>query len=77
MQRMKYVYPVDENGVKKTIADIPKNLTDLKDDPYRSLAGFARNAGAFLKVWTPFAELKWANYFRTRITKTDATRNFD
>ena len=40
----------------------------LLDDPYRSLAGYVRNAGGFDKTPTAFAEFLWADFFRTRVT---------
>eukprot|EP00798_Chlamydomonas_sp_ICE-L_P005795 gene5795-6076_t len=50
------------------IERLPSSLTDMKDDPYRSLAGLVRKAGGYEKKWAPFAEFKWANYFRTRVS---------
>lgn len=38
------------------------SLCSLVDDPYRSLPGLARKAGAYDKVDVPFTEFKWANY---------------
>ena len=74
---MNYVYPYDENGKKREIGEIPDSLTKMKDDPYRALAGFARNEGAFKKDWTPFAEFKWADYFRKLIPKELVEKDFD
>ncbi len=59
MQDMKYVHPHDAEGKKRPLNEIPENLSELQDDPYRSLAGFARKADAFKKVKTPFAEFQW------------------
>jgi hypothetical protein len=39
----------------------------LLDDPYRSLAGYVRDAGAYEKTPTAFAEFLWADFFRPRI----------
>jgi len=77
MQEMNYVYPYDADGKKRAVADIPDSLTKMQDDPYRALAGFARNEGAFKKDWTPFAEFKWADYFRKLIPKADVEKDFD
>lgn len=57
-------HPYDENGNRLTFADIPKVVTDLRNDPYRSLAGFVRTAGGYAKDTTPFTEFLWADYFR-------------
>lgn len=61
------VYPFDENGIRRDFARIPGDFQELKDDPYRSLAGSVRNAGGFKKDTTPFAEFKWADFFRKEI----------
>lgn len=77
MEDMHYVYPYDADGIKRSVDDIPDTLTEMQDDPYRALAGFARNDGAFKKDWTPFAEFKWADYFRALIPKALVEKDFD
>lgn len=77
MEEMNYVYPYDADGKKRAVGEIPDTLTKMQDDPYRALAGFARNEGAFKKDWTPFAEFKWADYFRKLIPKADVDKDFD
>jgi hypothetical protein len=67
MVELKFVHPNDATGKEKSVNSIPKSLTALKDDPYRSLAGFVREEGGFAKVRTPFAEFLWADYFRAHI----------
>ena len=67
MEARKFVHACDAKGRPCPITQIPKSLHDLEDDPYRSLAGFAREAGAYEKVPTPFAEFLWADFFRERI----------
>lgn len=76
MQEMQYVHPRDEKGRQKSFKAIPDSLSELKDDPYRSLASFARRAGAFEKAQIPFAEFKWANYFRKYIPQKTLKRDF-
>lgn len=61
-------HPYDENGVRKNETEIPKNLKDLKDDPYRSLAGITRKAGGFKKIKKPYLEFMWADFFRKKIS---------
>jgi len=34
-----WVHPYDAEGVRQDFKDIPKAIDDLKDDPFRSLAG--------------------------------------
>ena len=77
MEEMKYMHPHDADGKPRPTSEIPATIEGLVDDPYRSLAGFARNAGAFKKVRIPFAEFEWADYFRTRISKEIVTQHFD
>lgn len=61
------LHPYNEKGERVDIRDIPMSLADLRDDPYRALAGFARKAGAYKKSTTPYSEFKWADYFRPLI----------
>ncbi len=77
MQAMKFVHLCDEQGRACKVTRIPKDLEDLVDDPYRSLAGFAREAGAYEKVPTPFAEFLWADFFRARIHHHVVKKSFE
>lgn len=76
MEEMKYVHPHDENGRQRPFKAIPTKFSDLKDDPYRSLAGFARQNGAFEKVHIPYTEFRWADYFRKRIPPKSVVKDF-
>ncbi len=67
MEAKAWVHAVDGKGKQRTIDDIPKKLADMEDDPYRSLAGDARQQGAFTKTLTPYMEFTWADYFRASI----------
>lgn len=62
-----WVHPLDENGVRHNYAMIPDKLGKLIDDVYRSLAGYVRDAGAFDKTPSAFAEFIWADFFRRNI----------
>lgn len=75
MDHHQWVHPYDAKGRRRAVTDLPKALTDLADDPYRSLAGEVRHAGGFPKDATPFAEFLWADFFRRRITLTQLKRN--
>ena len=57
--------------------DIPKSVTELKDDPYRSLAGELRRLGGFAKDTTPFSEFLWADFLRRRIKRKRVEKNFN
>jgi hypothetical protein len=77
MQAADFVHPYDADGIQKTLNNIPKTLETLTDDPYRSLAGFVREAGGFSKVQTPYAEFLWANFYRSRIKKKILDKHFN
>lgn len=62
-----WVHPYDHEGIRRDFADIPKSMSDLKDDPFRSLAGELRRAGGFAKDTTPFSEFLWADFLRRNI----------
>jgi len=59
-----WMHCYDADGKRKRLDQIPKRLEDLKDDPYRSLAGELRDAGGYAKVDVPFLELLRSNQLR-------------
>jgi hypothetical protein len=67
MERQHWVHPYDEAGRKRDFNEIPHHLKALRDDPYRSLSAYVRDAGGYQKTPDPFAEFLWADYFRKRI----------
>jgi len=71
-----WVHPLDENGVRHYYAQIPSHLEKLIDDPYRSLAGYVRDAGGYDKTPTAFAEFVWADFFRRSIPCEDVKADF-
>ncbi|MGB6081168.1 MAG: ParB-like protein [Xanthobacteraceae bacterium] len=73
----RWVYPYDAKGVRHHYKDIPKSVTDLKDDPFRSLAGELRRAGGFAKDTTPFSEFLWADFFRRRLSRKSVAGDFE
>lgn len=76
MDKAGFAYLLDTEGKKITYADLPTSVTELKDDPFRSLAYFARKQGAYEKSSTPFAEFKWAAYYRTYFTSEDLEKDW-
>jgi hypothetical protein len=64
-----WVHPYDANGRRKSYENIPKSVSDLIDDPFRSLAGELRRAGGFAKDTTPFSEFLWADFLRRRLNR--------
>jgi hypothetical protein len=67
MMAAKWAHPIDQNGKPCGFESIPDHLERLIDDPYRSLAGYVRNAGGYDKTPTAFAEFLWADFFRPRV----------
>lgn len=67
MDNSQWVHPYDEKGRRRDFDDMPKKVSKLADDPYRSLAWEVRRLGDYPKVATPFSEFLWADYFRRRI----------
>jgi hypothetical protein len=72
-----WCHPYDQRGVRCGFADIPKSVADLRDDPFRSLAGELRKAGGFAKDTTRFSEFLWADYLRRRIKRATVKCDFD
>jgi hypothetical protein len=64
-------------GRRRDYADIPKAVSDLVDDPFRSLAGELRLAGGYAKDTTPFSEFLWADFLRRRMKRQNAEKDFD
>jgi len=76
MDNRSWMHPFDADGVRRHYKDIPKSVTRLIDDPFRSLAGELRRAGGFAKDTTPFSEFIWADFLRRRIKRTAVERDF-
>ncbi|HXX03850.1 MAG TPA: ParB-like protein [Xanthobacteraceae bacterium] len=72
-----WMHPYDEEGRRRHHEDLPKSVTDLIDDPFRSLAGELRRAGGFAKDTTPFSEFLWADFLRRRVKRKLVERDFD
>lgn len=77
MDKRQWVYPHDAQGRIRPCSELPAHVSQLVDDPYRSLAAYARNAGAYQKSTTPFTEFAWANFFRERISIAHTSTGFD
>jgi hypothetical protein len=71
-----WVHPYDGKGRRREFADIPRSITDLGDDPFRSLAGELRRAGGFAKDVTPFSEFLWADFLRRRMKRGQIEKDF-
>jgi hypothetical protein len=71
-----WVHPYDSQGRRRDYDALPKSVADLKDDPFRSLAGELRRVGGFAKDTTPFAEFLWADFLRKRLKRSSVESNF-
>ncbi|MFJ1259775.1 ParB-like protein [Cupriavidus sp. CuC1] len=61
------VHPYDEHGVRRSISALPPTVEGMIDDPYRSLAAFARNAGGYRKPKCAYADFQWVAFFRKHV----------
>jgi hypothetical protein len=71
-----WCHPYDGEGRRRDFDAIPKSVSKMQDDPYRSLAGELRRAGGFAKEVTPFSEFLWADFLRNRIKPDVLSRDF-
>jgi hypothetical protein len=76
MDNRAWCHPYDAAGKRRDFDAIPKRVSDLADDPYRSLSGELRRAGGFAKDTTPFSEFLWADFLRPRIRAKQITDRF-
>jgi hypothetical protein len=76
LENHSWAHAYDENGMRRSYQDIPKSIARLKDDPFRSLAGEMRRAGAFAKDTTPFSEFLWADFLRRRMKRKRVETDF-
>jgi hypothetical protein len=77
MDHRNFVYPFDVDGVRHPIEDLPKRIVDLKNDPFRALAGAVREAGGFAKIEAPFSEFLWADFLRRRVAGKKLRHSFE
>jgi hypothetical protein len=71
------VHPFDEDGKRGQYGDIPKSVTEMRDDPFRSLAGAVRRRGGYAKDTTPFSEFLWADFLRRRLNREEVEKRFE
>jgi hypothetical protein len=77
LDNRKWVHPYDAKGERRHFTDVPKTVAELKDDPFRSLAGELRRVGGFAKDTTPFSEFLWADFLRRRISRKSVEADFE
>ena len=71
-----WCHAYDAKGARCALGDIPKNLTELADDPFRSLVGELIRAGGCAKSNVPFFEFLWADFLRRRIKPALVEKDF-
>jgi hypothetical protein len=76
LENRNWMHAFDDKGRRRSHTDIPKSVSDLVDDPFRSLAGELRRAGGYAKDTTPFSEFLWADFLRRRIKRKAVEDNF-
>jgi hypothetical protein len=76
MDNHNWMHPFDDKGRRRDHTDLPKSVSNLIDDPFRSLAGELRRAGGFAKDTTPFSEFLWADFLRRRIKRKAIESDF-
>ncbi len=67
MEFNRWAHPYDRHGRRTDYGAFPASLTELGDDPYRTLAARVRGAGGCAKDATPYAEFLWADFYRSRL----------
>ena len=77
MENRNWMHAFDDKGERRGHRDIPKSVSDLVDDPFRSLAGELRRSGGYAKDTTPFSEFLWADFLRRRIKRKMVEDDFD
>jgi hypothetical protein len=76
MDNRDWTHPFDAAGRRRHYKNLPKSVTGLVDDPFRSLAGELRRAGGYAKDTTPFSEFIWADFLRRRMKRKLVDKDF-
>ncbi|MBC7693225.1 MAG: hypothetical protein H7222_15780 [Methylotenera sp.] len=67
MKKRGYFYPYCQFGEgPRHPLYLPLDIRGVADDPYRSLAWFVRQEGAYENTQENFAEFTWANFYREK-----------
>jgi hypothetical protein len=72
-----WMHPFDDQGRRRDYKEIPRSISELIDDPFRSLAGELRRVGGFAKETTPFSEFLWADFLRRRMKRKAVEHDFE
>src|SRR5258708_22181589 len=76
MENRSWMHAYDDKGQRRDYTDIPKSVSQLVDDPFRSLAGELRRARRYAQDTTLFSEFLWADFLRRRIKRKVVERTF-
>ncbi len=70
-----WCHAYDGDGHRCALTDIPKNLTELVDDPFRSLVGELIRAGGCAKNPAPFFEISMVKpIFCVAVSKSSSSK---
>ena len=72
-----YLYLYDAEGRRRDPSDLPRDVSAMPDNPFRSLAGDLRRAGGYAKDPTPYSEFLWAEFLRLRLKAPDFDKDYD
>ena len=72
-----WCHAYDAKGRRCDLADIPKRLSQLEDDPFRSLVGSLIRVGKVAKTEKPFFEFLWADFLRNRLDHALVEGHYD
>jgi hypothetical protein len=71
-----WVFPYDADGKRRDYDAIPRTVSGLQDDPFRSVAGELRRIGGYAKNTTPFSEFLWADFLRRHLKRLQIQKEF-
>ncbi|MCG5236200.1 ParB-like protein [Xanthobacter oligotrophicus] len=75
METQGFCWPIDVDGNRRPCIKIPEHISELTDNPWRTLARGVRGR-AYSNEDTPFQEFMWGNYYRsfmtTRLLQSDS-----
>ncbi len=77
MDNRNWLHTFDAQGARCAYDAMPRKISKLADDPYRSIAGAVRRSGGYSKSETPYAEFLWADFYRRRIDAKTIKHDFD
>ncbi len=78
MKQKNFVYLKDRNGNTRSPLELPNKISNVADDPWRSLAGEMEDQGMICKKdGIYYFEFIWADFLRTRIPEILIKSDFE